>query len=177
MGTIVFEVCGTNVATAYIVSPPTPRGALGISLPFITMLIKNLKRYFTFEIQVSANRKSVNSISLHVKLLHQNINRGVRMIGPWCIPYTNSVTRSIMWAGYFLSGQHSGTQYEIKGGLLTPNNHNILFINPLQTPTFGKAFILITNTANAIHRHSNLRRTHHNLMELSVLCDEFCYFF
>lgn len=53
MGTIVFEVCGTNVATAYIVSPPTPRGALGISLPFITMLIKNLKRYFTFEIQVS----------------------------------------------------------------------------------------------------------------------------
>uniref|UniRef100_A0A1B6MEA5 CFA20 domain-containing protein n=1 Tax=Graphocephala atropunctata TaxID=36148 RepID=A0A1B6MEA5_9HEMI len=52
MGTIVFEIAGTNVATAYIVSPPDPRGSLGITLPFITMFIKNLKRYFTFEIQI-----------------------------------------------------------------------------------------------------------------------------
>ncbi|XP_046671677.1 fibrous sheath CABYR-binding protein-like [Homalodisca vitripennis] len=52
MGSIVFEIAGTNVATAYIVSPPDPRGTLGITLPYITMFIKNLKRYFTFEIQI-----------------------------------------------------------------------------------------------------------------------------
>jgi len=57
MGNIVFEIAGTNVATAYIVAPPDPRASLGITLPFITMHLKNLKRNFTFEIQILDDKK------------------------------------------------------------------------------------------------------------------------
>ena len=30
-----------------------PKKTLGIKLPFLVMIIKNLKKYFTFEVQVS----------------------------------------------------------------------------------------------------------------------------
>ena len=32
-----------------------PKKTLGIKLPFLVMIIKNLKKYFTFEVQVSSN--------------------------------------------------------------------------------------------------------------------------
>merc|ERR1719511_156217 len=43
---------GTNVSTTYITCPPNPRKTLGIKLPFLVMIIKNMKKYFTFEVTV-----------------------------------------------------------------------------------------------------------------------------
>ncbi|KAL7553382.1 hypothetical protein ACHAWF_017533 [Thalassiosira exigua] len=48
----VLEIMGTNVSTSYIVCPAGPKQTLGIKLPFLVMIIKNLKKYFTFEVQV-----------------------------------------------------------------------------------------------------------------------------
>ncbi|XP_074031058.1 cilia- and flagella-associated protein 20 isoform X1 [Leptinotarsa decemlineata] len=49
---LVLEISGTNVATTYITCPIKPRASLGIKLPFLVMIIKNMKKYFTFEIQI-----------------------------------------------------------------------------------------------------------------------------
>ncbi|EFA04288.2 cilia- and flagella-associated protein 20 [Tribolium castaneum] len=49
---LVLEISGTNVATTYITCPIKPRLSLGIRLPFLVMIIKNMKKYFTFEIQI-----------------------------------------------------------------------------------------------------------------------------
>ncbi|KAK2085155.1 Cilia- and flagella-associated protein 20 [Saguinus oedipus] len=49
---LVLEIEGTNVSTTYITCPADPKKTLGIKLPFLVMIIKNLKKYFTFEVQV-----------------------------------------------------------------------------------------------------------------------------
>jgi hypothetical protein len=41
---------GTNVSTNYITCPADANKTLGIKLPFLVMIIKNLKKYFTFEV-------------------------------------------------------------------------------------------------------------------------------
>merc|ERR1719450_428127 len=41
----------TNISTTYITCPGDPQKTLGIKLPFLVMIIKNLKKYFTFEVQ------------------------------------------------------------------------------------------------------------------------------
>merc|ERR1712110_913737 len=46
----VIEIMGTNVSTNYISAPADPQKTLGIKLPFLVMIIKNLKKYFTFEV-------------------------------------------------------------------------------------------------------------------------------
>lgn len=50
---------GTNVTTVFITCPANENETLGIKLPFLVMIIKNvlahlsqLKKYFTFEVQV-----------------------------------------------------------------------------------------------------------------------------
>merc|ERR1719361_315786 len=43
---------GTNVSTTYITCPADPKKTLGIKLPYLVMIIKNMKKYFTFEVQV-----------------------------------------------------------------------------------------------------------------------------
>mmetsp|Transcript_11693 Transcript_11693/g.18740 ORF Transcript_11693/g.18740 Transcript_11693/m.18740 type:complete len:195 (-) Transcript_11693:280-864(-) len=48
----VIEVMGTNVSTSYITCPADSKKTLGIKLPFLVMIIKNLKKYFTFEVTV-----------------------------------------------------------------------------------------------------------------------------
>ena len=48
----VLEIMGSNVSTNYITCPADPKKTLGIKLPFLVMIIKNLKKYFTFEVQV-----------------------------------------------------------------------------------------------------------------------------
>merc|ERR1740130_399614 len=42
----------TNISTTFITCPADPQKTLGIKLPFLVMIIKNLKKYFTFEVQV-----------------------------------------------------------------------------------------------------------------------------
>jgi len=46
----VLEIMGTNVSTNYINAPLDPKKTLAIKLPFLVMIIKNLKKYFTFEV-------------------------------------------------------------------------------------------------------------------------------
>lgn len=41
---------GTNVSTNFIACPVDPHKTLAIKLPFLVMIIKNLKKYFTFEV-------------------------------------------------------------------------------------------------------------------------------
>merc|ERR1712167_444886 len=48
----VLEVMGTNVSTNYITCPADPNKTLGIKLPFLVMILKNLKKYFAFEVMV-----------------------------------------------------------------------------------------------------------------------------
>jgi hypothetical protein len=50
---LVLEVCGANVATTSIFCPEKEGLSLGIWLPFFVMIVKNMKKYFTFEITVS----------------------------------------------------------------------------------------------------------------------------
>merc|ERR1712226_316711 len=49
---LVLEIMGTNVSTTYITCPADAKKTLGIKLPFLVTIIKNLKKYFTFEVQV-----------------------------------------------------------------------------------------------------------------------------
>ncbi|XP_053614844.1 cilia- and flagella-associated protein 20-like [Plodia interpunctella] len=51
VNSIVLEIVSTNVATTYI-SCPRGNQVLGIKLPFLVMIVKNLKRYFSFEITI-----------------------------------------------------------------------------------------------------------------------------
>lgn len=49
---LVLEIIGTNVSTTFITCPCDPKKTLAIKLPFLVMMIKNLKKYFSFEVQV-----------------------------------------------------------------------------------------------------------------------------
>lgn len=51
VNSIVLEIVSTNVATTFI-SCPKRNQVLGIKLPFLVMIVKNLKRYFSFEITI-----------------------------------------------------------------------------------------------------------------------------
>lgn len=48
----VLEIMSDNVATTFIVTPADPQATLGIKLPFLVMIIKNMKKYFSFEVTV-----------------------------------------------------------------------------------------------------------------------------
>lgn len=55
---LVLEIVGTNVSTTFISCPADPSKTLGIKLSFLVMIIKNLKKYFTFEVQVRQRREA-----------------------------------------------------------------------------------------------------------------------
>ena len=42
----------TIVSTTFLFAPPQKNKTLAIKLPFLVMIIKNLKKYFTFEVTV-----------------------------------------------------------------------------------------------------------------------------
>ncbi|KAK9822662.1 hypothetical protein WJX81_005693 [Elliptochloris bilobata] len=48
----VLEIVSANVSTTYVTCPSDAQKTLGIKLPFLVMIIKNLKKYFSFEVQV-----------------------------------------------------------------------------------------------------------------------------
>lgn len=48
----VLELVGQNVTTCFIYSPIDPFKSMGIRLPCVTFVIKNLQNYFTFEIKI-----------------------------------------------------------------------------------------------------------------------------
>ncbi|VDO03196.1 unnamed protein product [Rodentolepis nana] len=49
---LVLELVGNNVSTTYITCPADLTQNLGIKLPILVLIVKNLDRYFTFEVQI-----------------------------------------------------------------------------------------------------------------------------
>ncbi|OTF80562.1 DUF667 domain containing protein [Euroglyphus maynei] len=49
---LVIEITGANVSTTYVTCPPQPRSSLGIKLPFLVLIVKNMKRFFSFEVEI-----------------------------------------------------------------------------------------------------------------------------
>ncbi|CAI5446103.1 unnamed protein product [Caenorhabditis angaria] len=49
---LVLEIMGANVSTSFISCPIDPKKTLGIKLPYFVMVVKNMKKYFTFEVQI-----------------------------------------------------------------------------------------------------------------------------
>jgi hypothetical protein len=48
----VLEIMGSNISTTFITCPADPAATLGIKLPFLVMIVKNMKKYFSFEVQI-----------------------------------------------------------------------------------------------------------------------------
>lgn len=48
----VLELAAQNIANVYIACPADPSKTLGIKLPHFTMVLKNMRRYFSFEIHL-----------------------------------------------------------------------------------------------------------------------------
>lgn len=65
----VLEIMSTNVSTTYITCPADPQKTLGIKLPFLVMIIKNLKKYFSFEVQVTAAPATRTALGKHLLLV------------------------------------------------------------------------------------------------------------
>ncbi len=53
----VLEIMGTNVSTTYITCPADPKKVLGIKLPFLVMIIKNVSHLFIFHLVNLQNSK------------------------------------------------------------------------------------------------------------------------
>ncbi|KAF0720749.1 cilia- and flagella-associated protein 20-like, partial [Aphis craccivora] len=53
----VFQLQSPNVNACCIACPVDPKDSLGIQLPFVTLLVKNLSRLFTFEITILDSEK------------------------------------------------------------------------------------------------------------------------
>lgn len=50
--TLALEIRGVNVTTCFITAPAAPCINLGVKLPFLTIIVKNLRKYFSFEVQI-----------------------------------------------------------------------------------------------------------------------------
>ncbi|GAV78389.1 DUF667 domain-containing protein [Cephalotus follicularis] len=48
----VLEIVGSDIQSTYITCPVDPAATLGIKLPFLVIIVKNMKKYFAFEIQI-----------------------------------------------------------------------------------------------------------------------------
>ena len=46
------EIIRSIIQSTYITCPADPHATLGIKLRLLVMIVKNLKKYFTFEIQI-----------------------------------------------------------------------------------------------------------------------------
>ena len=53
---IMVHVFYNSHSTTFITCPADASKTLGIKLPFLVMIIKNLKKYFTFEVQVNTHQ-------------------------------------------------------------------------------------------------------------------------
>ncbi|XP_003706708.1 cilia- and flagella-associated protein 20 [Megachile rotundata] len=74
---LALEIAGTNVTTTYIFCPKDPKKSLGIKLPFLIMIIKNMKKYFTFEITILDDR------NMHRRFRMSNFQSTTR-VRPFC---------------------------------------------------------------------------------------------
>ena len=49
---LALEIRGLNVTTCFITAPAAPCVNLGVKLPFLTIVVKNLRKSFSFEVQI-----------------------------------------------------------------------------------------------------------------------------
>jgi hypothetical protein len=57
INTSVIEIMGQNVSTNYVRCPKEKDKTLGIKLPFFLIIVKNMNRHFTLEIEIIDDRK------------------------------------------------------------------------------------------------------------------------
>ncbi|KAG1178183.1 hypothetical protein G6F70_000318 [Rhizopus microsporus] len=48
----VIELCSPNLSNTYITCPAQANKTLGIKLPFVVLIVKNLNKYFSFELEL-----------------------------------------------------------------------------------------------------------------------------
>jgi hypothetical protein len=53
----VLEITGPNISTNYVTCPADPQKTLGIKLPYIVLIVKNMNTFFSFEIHVMDDKK------------------------------------------------------------------------------------------------------------------------
>lgn len=53
----VMEITGDNAVSTFIKCPAAPRQVLGITLPYLILVVKNLNDNFSFEVQVSDSKR------------------------------------------------------------------------------------------------------------------------
>merc|ERR1719321_2013093 len=90
---------GTNVSTNYINAPLDPKKTLAIKLPFLVMIIKNLKKYFTFEVQVLDDK------SVRRRFRASNYQSTTRVKPFICTTHA----RQVHWDKYHRNAFHSGS--------------------------------------------------------------------
>jgi hypothetical protein len=49
----VLEISSVNISNTFITCPADPSKTLGIKLPFLVMIVKNQKKYFSFEVYLA----------------------------------------------------------------------------------------------------------------------------
>ncbi|XP_014475843.1 PREDICTED: cilia- and flagella-associated protein 20-like [Dinoponera quadriceps] len=74
---LALEIAGTNVATTYIFCPADPKKVLAIRLPFLILIVKNMKKYFTFEITILDDK------NMHRRFRVSNFQSATR-VRPFC---------------------------------------------------------------------------------------------
>ncbi|RWS15668.1 hypothetical protein B4U79_04411 [Dinothrombium tinctorium] len=54
---LIIEISGVNISTTFITCPSTPRLSLGIKLPYLVIIVKNMKKFFSFEVEVMDDKQ------------------------------------------------------------------------------------------------------------------------
>lgn len=74
----VFEISGLNASTTFITTPIEPHKSLAIKLPFCIFYIKNMQKYFTFEIQVRDDENQLRRFRV------SNFQKSTQ-VSPFCV--------------------------------------------------------------------------------------------
>ncbi|VVC42782.1 Hypothetical protein CINCED_3A025856 [Cinara cedri] len=53
---LVLDIVGSNISKTYITCPAEKAKTLGIKLPYMILIVKNMKKYFSFEVQILDNK-------------------------------------------------------------------------------------------------------------------------
>jgi hypothetical protein len=70
----------SNVNTTFITCPADPAQTLGIKLPFLVMIIKNLKKYFSFEVTVLDDK----GVKRRFRASNYQVSQHDRCSTDWC---------------------------------------------------------------------------------------------
>lgn len=53
----VIEITGSNISTTYIICPSISKLSLGIKLPYLMLIVKNMKKFFSFEVEIMDDKQ------------------------------------------------------------------------------------------------------------------------